>query len=203
MLEVLGEILKQAQADLDRARVRYALIGGLAIGARTALRFTQDADLTVAVESDAQAEKLAHELIAHGYQLSTEIDHVPTGRMAILRLISPVVLHDRDKAEVPLLDLLLHSIGIEREVVDQAQPVEVLTGVTLPTARVPHLLAMKVLAESDQRLQERIDLQNLIQVATDADLREVPPLLDKITDRGFANEKDLHVVYEGFLQAKP
>jgi NAD(P)-dependent dehydrogenase (short-subunit alcohol dehydrogenase family) len=203
VLEVLGEILNRARADLDRAGVDYALIGGLAIGARTVLRFTQDADLTIAIDNDAQAERLARDLLGRGYQLAAEIDHTPTGRMAILRLISPAAPAGRDPADTPLLDLLIHSIGIEQEVVAQAQPVEVLTGVILPTARVPHLIAMKVLAESDQRLQDRIDLQQLILVATEADLDEVPLLLDKITQRGFAYDKDLHAVYEGFLKAKP
>lgn len=203
MLEVLGEILTRAGADLDRAGVRYALIGGLAIGARTVLRFTQDADLTVAVDTDLEAERLTGTLISLGYRLSTEIDHVPTGRMAILRLVSPAVPPDRDPEDAPLLDLLFHSIGIEQEIVQQAQRIEILSTVTLPTARLPHLIAMKVLSESDRRPQDRIDLQQLLRVATDADLAQVPPLLDKITRRGFANEKDLPKVYQTFLDQRP
>lgn len=199
MLEVLKEILKRAAHDLDQVDADYAVIGGIAVGARTILRFTQDVDFAVNVTSDQHAERIASHLLGLGYRLRTEIDHKPTGRMAILRLISPVVPDTKEIADVPLLDLLFHSVGIESETVEQAQPIDFEGLTDLPAARTPYLIAMKVLSESDERLQDRIDLQNLIQAATDADLAEVPPLLDLITQRGFNNEKDLHAVYETFL----
>jgi hypothetical protein len=58
----LEAALRQVQTDLTRARVAFALIGGLAVSARTEPRFTRDADLAVAVASDAQAEALIHDL---------------------------------------------------------------------------------------------------------------------------------------------
>ena len=58
---------------------------------------------------------------------------------------------------------------------------------------------MKVLSESDRRLQDRIDLQNLIAVASDDDLALVPSLLKLIDERGFANGKDLQLVFGKFL----
>ncbi|MFN3167035.1 MAG: hypothetical protein ACE37H_08230 [Phycisphaeraceae bacterium] len=199
MLEILCEILRRAAQDLDDAQARYALIGGLAIGARTVLRFTQDADLTVAVQSDQDAERIAGSLFASGYRLQTELDHQPSGRLAVLRLISPACPPEREVEDLPLLDLLFHSIGIEHETVAQADPIQIIAGVTLPTARLPHLIAMKVLSESDRRPMDRIDLQNLVAVATPDDLAEVPPLLDKITERGFADGKDLHAVFRAFV----
>jgi len=200
MLEVLGSILNRAKRDLDEINARYALIGGLAIGARTQLRFTQDADLTVAVQSDTQAEQIAGHLIRSGYQIMTELDHAPTGRIGVLRLVSPVASKSAvDQDELPLLDLLIHSTGIEKEVVSQAQVIEVFSGVRLPTATIPHLIAMKVLSESDRRLQDRIDLQNLIAVAEPAELEAVPDLLSLIEQRGFANGKDLPAIFEKFL----
>jgi hypothetical protein len=60
----LEAALRQVQTDLTRARVAFALIGGLAVSARTEPRFTRDADLAVAVASDAQAEALIHDLRA-------------------------------------------------------------------------------------------------------------------------------------------
>jgi hypothetical protein len=47
-----------------RAGVRCALVGGLAVSARTEPRFTRDADLAVAVASDAEAESLIRALYA-------------------------------------------------------------------------------------------------------------------------------------------
>lgn len=199
MLEILSKILSRASNDLDGIDARYALIGGLAIGARTVLRFTQDADLTVAVDSDQQAEQIAAHLIRGGYQIVTELDHAPTGRIGVLRMLSPIA-EANDSDSLPLLDLLIHSTGIEHETVAYAQPIEIIGGVYIPTATVPHLIAMKVLAESDRRLQDRIDLQNLIAVATPQELDTVPGLLSLIDVRGFANGKDLPAVYRHFLK---
>jgi len=198
MLDILGNILSRAARDLDEVDAQYALIGGLAVGARTTLRFTQDADLTVAVDSDQKAEQIAAHLIHCGYQIVTELDHAPTGRIGVLRLLSPIA-DARDTDQLPLLDLLIHSTGIERDTVENAQPIEILGGITLPTATVPHLIAMKTLSESDRRLQDRIDLQNLIAVATQDDLALVPSLLNLIEQRGFANGKDLPSVFKQFV----
>lgn len=202
MLEILGKILSRAARDLDDAGARYALIGGLAIGARTVLRFTQDADLTIAVQTDQEAERIAGCLLSAGYRVSTELDHQPTGRLAVLRLISPAGPANRSEEELPLLDLMFHSIGIEHETVSQAQRIEIVSGVTLPTAQIPHLIAMKVLSESDRRPMDRIDLQNLVAVATQDELDAVPPLLELITQRGFAGDKDLRKVYQSFHDRK-
>lgn len=98
----------------------------------------------------------------------------------------------------PFIDLLFSHCGIEKETISAATPTEPFPGVIAPTATVPHLLAMKVLSESDRRLQDRIDLQNLIAVATQDDLSIVPGLLDLIDERGFANGKDLHAVFKTF-----
>lgn len=199
MLEVLSRILKRSANDLDQIGARYACIGGLAVGARTTLRFTQDADLTIAVDSDEHAETITGHLIQSGYQIVMELDHKPTSRIGVLRLLSPEATGPYEDDELPLLDLLVHSTGIEHETVANAQPIEILGGVTLPTATVPYLLAMKVLSESDRRLQDRIDLQNLIAVASQEELALVPGLLNLIDERGFANSKDLPAVFERFL----
>lgn len=44
------------------AHIPFALVGGLAVSARTEPRFTRDADLAVALASDAEAEALIREL---------------------------------------------------------------------------------------------------------------------------------------------
>ena len=48
--------LRRAVADLDALRVRWALVGGLAISVRSVPRFTKDLDLAVAVVNDSEAE---------------------------------------------------------------------------------------------------------------------------------------------------
>jgi hypothetical protein len=49
-------------ADLDALRVRWALIGGLAISVRSVPRFTKDLDFAVAVADDSEAEGVVHRL---------------------------------------------------------------------------------------------------------------------------------------------
>ena len=60
----LEAALRQIDADLTRARVAFALVGGLAVSVRTEPRFTRDADLAVALATDAEAEALIHGLRA-------------------------------------------------------------------------------------------------------------------------------------------
>jgi hypothetical protein len=49
-------VLTQAAEDLDGMSAQWAIIGGLAVSARTAPRFTQDIDFAVSVTGDTQAE---------------------------------------------------------------------------------------------------------------------------------------------------
>jgi hypothetical protein len=200
MSSILPLILKAASQDLTGAGVNFAVVGGLAIGARVQLRYTQDVDLVVAVDDQAHAEAVGGYLIRYGYRPMMELDHTSTGRLATLRLLSPHLPPDTDPTDAPLVDVLFASCGIEAEVVAAAEPAPVFPDLTLPIARIPHLIAMKLVSESDQRLQDRIDLQSLCAAATDADFAEVVPLLDLIVQRGFAREKDLHAI---FTQYRP
>ncbi len=45
--------LRRAVADLDALKVRWALIGGLAISIRSVPRFTKDLDFAIAVANDS------------------------------------------------------------------------------------------------------------------------------------------------------
>lgn len=50
--------LRQAVADLDALKVRWALIGGLAISVRSVPRFTKDLDFAIAAANDSEADRL-------------------------------------------------------------------------------------------------------------------------------------------------
>ena len=52
----LEAILRQVGPDLTDASLTFALVGGLAVSARTEPRFTRDADLAVAVDDETAAE---------------------------------------------------------------------------------------------------------------------------------------------------
>ena len=55
-MTALEQALRHICADLARTRHPFALVGGLAVSARTKPRFTRDADIAVAVASDTEAE---------------------------------------------------------------------------------------------------------------------------------------------------
>jgi len=57
-----------------RAHVSFALVGGLAVSVRTEPRFTRDADLAVALASDAEAQALIRELRAHDYRIDAIVE---------------------------------------------------------------------------------------------------------------------------------
>jgi len=178
----------------------FAVVGGLAVGARIGPRFTRDVDFAVAVSSEEEAETILGYFIRYGFVTEAEIHHENTGRLHTMRMQSPP-LPDADPDEgQPVADLIFATTGIEQEIVASATPAPVYPGLKLPTARIPHLIAMKTLSESDIRLQDRIDLQNLIAAATDEDLQEVPPLLALIAERGFDRNKNLPAVFTHFLQ---
>jgi hypothetical protein len=151
-----------AAAELDRLGVGYALIGGLAISARAEPRYTRDVDFALSVPDDDRAEQILHALSRRNYRLATIIEQSRTGRLATARL-------SHIDAPRVFLDLLFASSGIEPELVENAEALAYDATTTLPVAQVGHLIALKVLSESDRRLQDRIDLQHLARIATPDD----------------------------------
>lgn len=148
-----------AASQLDELGARYALIGGLAVSARAEPRYTRDVDLAIAVARDSEAEHLLFALTSRGYSVITVLEQTRTGRLSTARL-----RHAR--APDIFVDLLFASSGIEAEVATGSERITYRPGTTLPVARVGHLIALKVLSESDRRLQDRIDLDHLGGVAT-------------------------------------
>jgi len=64
------------------------------------------------------------------------------------------------------IDLLFASSGIEEELAAAAVRVD-----GVPVGTIGHLLALKVLSESERRLQDRIDIRHLAAVASEGDWR--------------------------------
>ena len=167
------EAAARASAELTGLGARFALVGGLAVSAWGEPRYTRDVDLAVAVERDDEAEHLVYELSSRGYEVVTIIEQTKTKRLATARL-------RRAEDRAVFMDLLFASSGIEREVAAAAVRID-----DVPVARVGHLLALKVLSESEIRLQDRIDIQQLAKVATDEDWRTAEAMVRLIKERGF------------------
>lgn len=113
--------------------------------------------------------------------------------------LKPPAEADVDSVDQPYIDLLFTTCGIEPEVVAQATPLEIEPGLVLPIARVPHLMAMKLLAAGPHRKQDYVDLDDLLAEADDAEVAEVRELITLIHDRGFDRGLDLHARLDALL----
>lgn len=182
----LRDALERLLGRLDAHGARFAVVGGLAVSARTEPRFTRDADVCVAVDDDREAERLVGALERDGYAVDAIVEQVATGRLASVRLA------EREHDDGIALDLLFASSGIEDEVVGTADELELIEGVRAPVATVAALIGLKVLARDDvTRPQDRVDLVSLVRAASQQDLAEARRLLDAVTVRGYARGRDL------------
>ena len=187
-------VLEQAARDLAALGQRFAVVGGIAVSARTIPRTTNDVDLVVAVAGDDEAERVCANLRARGYDLTLVLEHTATGRLATVRMTSPV-----DHAT--LVDLLFASSGIEDLIAADAEGVEV-DGINLPIARAGHLLAMKVLSNSDERVhKDAADIRALLRSIIPPEVVRARTAVKLITERGYAREKDLIAELDRLLAA--
>lgn len=178
--------LIDAVGALRGVGARSALVGGLAVSARAEPRLTRDADFAVAVGSDEDAERVVRALIAEGYALLAAVEQEAVSRLATVRLTRATDEHST------VTDLLFASSGIEPEIVDAADDIEILPGVVVPVATIGHLIATKLLARDDRsRPTDADDLRALASRAVDVDWREAEIAVALITARGFARGRDL------------
>ena len=172
--------------------VRFALVGGLAVSARCAPRFTRDADLAIAVENDAEAEALIFKLAQLGYRVDASVEQQRTKRLATIRLIHSAL-------SGVYVDLLFASSGIERELVARADQLKLAAGVVLPIASIGELLALKILSRGPRRLQDDLDLQALLEASSARDRRVAERNLELIRERGYARGKNLKAEWKRVL----
>jgi len=192
----LEAALRQIHADLIDSCVSFALVGGLAVSARTEPRFTRDADLAVALADDAEAEALIHNLRNRGYGIGAVVEQDAVGRLATVRLTRS------SEVQAPVIDLLFASSGIETEVVAEAEPIELLPNLTIGVARTGHLIALKILSRDDvSRPQDIVDLRALLRVASSAELARARESLGLIAARGYHRGRDLMSEMNTFLSA--
>jgi len=191
----LESALRQICADLTETRSAFALVGGLAVSARTEPRFTRDADIAVAVDSDAEAEALIHRLRVAGYEIEAIVEQQAVGRLATARLTRS------QEPAPPVIDLLFASSGIEREIVAQADDIELLPQLRVRVATTGHLIALKVLARDDvTRPQDVSDLRALLGVASAGDVTRARVALMLIATRGYQRGRDLEAELEKLLR---
>jgi predicted nucleotidyltransferase len=182
----MSDAPEEALADIARrlrARgIAFALVGGLGVSVRAEVRFTRDVDLAIAVADDSSLEALVRDLRAGGYETVAVVEHEVRQRLATVRLQS--------SSGVPI-GLIAGSCGIEDDVVARATLVDFPGAGAVPVATPEDLLAMKVLAMTDQRLQDRLDAMSLVLTNPNLDLGAVRDALRLITERGYHRDQHL------------
>lgn len=192
MTGALAASLERLGQDLARAGVPWALIGGFAVSARAEPRFTRDVDVCVVVDSDQAAERLALTLTGWGYSILAAIDHEYRDRLAAIRLDSPLV-------GGVIADLLFASSGVEDDIVEGSDLLEILPGLTVPVAQAAHLVVLKLLSRDASRPQDDMDLRSLRSVLTADDESEALRLAELVMARGYARERDLPSLLSVYL----
>jgi hypothetical protein len=181
--------VERALRDFLSARpadVAVALVGGLAVSARAEPRFTRDLDFAIAVASDDEAAHYVFRLRQVGYEIVTALEQTTRHRLSTIRL--------RRSGRGPLLDLLFAACGIETEIVQAAEPLEIASGVVTDVAQVGHLIAMKLVSrDAKRRPHDQQDLVELASVADDQEWQRAEAAIELILQRGFSRGRDLRV----------
>jgi predicted nucleotidyltransferase len=178
LLATASSVLNQ----LEREGISGCLAGGLAVSAYCDPRFTLDVDLAIAIRDDAEIESVVHALSRIGLRPDALVEQESVGRLAIARLI------DGDGVSI---DLLVASSGIEHEIVEAAQVIEVVRGINMRVASVGHLIAVKLLSVSPERATDAADLRSLALVASDAEWERALDAVRLIEHRGFSRRRNL------------
>jgi hypothetical protein len=80
------------------------------------------------------------------------------------------------------------------------EPLSTCPGFQVPVARVPHLIALKVLSESPRRPQDRMDLDALLATASPREIQRARELVRTISARGTGRKKNLLGVLERYVR---
>jgi predicted nucleotidyltransferase len=190
-MTTVGEQLRQATNDMRKIGAKFAVVGGLAVSARAEPRMTRDADLAIAVVSDAEAEQIVFALQALGYCVLAVVEQEATGRISTVRL---------DTKGSVITDLLFASSGIEVDIVSRATEISIFPGLVVPVACVGDLIAMKLLARDDRRRPtDADDLRALREVALPADWETARTAVAAIERNGYARKRDLPAALESLI----
>jgi len=190
------ETLSSTITCLDDFEVRYALIGGLAVSARSEPRFTRDVDLIVEAVTDADAEQLIRAMLGRGFMVHAQLEQKTDGRLATVRLVK------RADPEGGIVDLFFASSGVEQEVLEAATLEELTEEIALPIVQAEDLIALKLLAVHNRRRpRDTEDVLNLIDSVPKERLNRTRELLKLIEARRPLSGKGLEEILDELIEA--
>ena len=150
---MLNEALQKVVTALDRLAIPYALIGGLAVAARGAVRATRDVDLLVALPVQ-EALSLEQSMRDHGFQTAFHRGSADDPVAGVLRLAIPAA-----GAEVKC-DVLFVSRPWQTQAVRNATAVD-LGSFAVKIAQPADLFLLKLHAGGPQDLIDAAQLLKL------------------------------------------
>jgi predicted nucleotidyltransferase len=180
---------------LSDCEVRFALIGGLAVSARSEPRFTRDVDLIVDTPTDADAEQLIRALLGKGYGLHAQLEQKSVNRLATCRLLQ------LDQSDGVIVDLFFANFGIEQEVLEKASEEELTDEISLPIVQAEDLIALKLLAVSNRnRPRDSEDILNLLEHVSAARLKRTRELLRLMAERRPVSAQNLEQLLDDLIE---
>lgn len=184
--------LEEVERSFEKIGRPWALVGALAVAARSEARATLDIDVAVAVEDPEQASEVVSSLRVMGYAWQSEVGGfmtsflVPAGPEAGLRL-----------------DVLFSLAGIEAEVAKRAERIEILPGLEIPVASLGDLIAMKLLGAGEPgREHDWRDLRSLVARASDEDLEVTLAAIASLGIQGRASAHQLEARLRSVLEGR-
>ena len=180
---------------LSDCEVRFALIGGLAVSARSEPRFTRDVDLIVDTPTDADAEQLIRALLGKGYGLHAQLEQKSVNRRATCRLLQ------LDQSDGVIVDLFFANFGIEQEVLEKASEEELTDEISLPIVQAEDLIALKLLAVNNRnRPRDSEDILNLLEHVSTARLKRTRQLLRLMAERRPVSAQNLEQLLDKLIE---
>ncbi len=140
----LEATLERLSAALHGERVRFALIGGLALAARGALRATGDIDLLVDAEDSERLDALMEAL---GYERRYRSEDVAQYRAA--------------SAELSDVDFLFARRPYARAMLERARDEELGLGLSLRVVEAEDLIGLKVQSSSNDPRRRTLDMADV------------------------------------------
>ena len=110
------------------------------------------------------------------------------GGLAVSARAEPRFTRDADGVEI---DVLTASSGIEAEIVEAADELDVIDGIRVPVAATGHLIALKLLSVAPGRETDVADLHSLAKAADAGEWDRAEAAVSLITARGFHRGRDL------------
>lgn len=198
MTTQLFEMIRHISHVLDEIETPWALIGGLAVSIYVEPRFTRDIDIVLAVADDEHTEQFVVAWRQRGFMIDTLIEQDAVGRLATVRT------YRVGDPEGIIIDLLFAASGIEPEITQQAQTIEIIADLLIPVARPGHLFALKTLSsDPTTRPLDAVDLQNLKSIMTEDEQRAAREAGHLIQSRGYHRGRDVPSMIEELLATEP